>query len=786
MTQSILIVDDLPQNLVALRQTLSELDAELVEAHSGQEALAATMGRDLALAILDVQMPGMDGYELAELLEGDPQTAEIPVIFLTAQSPGREQINKGYRSGAVDYIIKPYEPQHLIAKVKVFLKLHAQKTELKRYADLVSDEAEARFRTITESSPDAIFITDAKGNYTYVNEQATLLLGYSFAELTQMNIADISPPDQRESSIQQFQQLLAKKRLFTELDLVHKDGSAVPVDLNAVVLPNGQVYGSCRDISERRKLQLVLQQEGETLRAVFDGIDDVIYVADPESYELLHCNEAFKKNWGENVVGKKCYRVLQDRDDPCPFCTNDKIFGEHLGKTFYWEFQNELNKKWYRCADKAIRWRDGRMVRFELAVDITETKAMQTQLTQADRMSSMGMLAAGVAHEINNPLCYILYNLESLTEDLPELLDAMRTYQAKVSDRFGVEAVEETTGEAAAKMNPAVLHDIQDRFRDALGGTRRIRDVARGLGTFSRVERDQLVPVNLMHVIDAALNMCLNEIKYRARMVKDYGKTPTVMASEGRLSQVFLNLFVNAAHAIDEGDVEGNEIRVRTWADDERVCAEVRDTGSGIAPENIGKLFEPFFTTKGVGAGSGLGLPISKGIVEGYGGTITVDSEVGNGTAFTVFLPVRAEEVAQAPVVDSGDEEVRVRGRILIVDDDDGIRFAMSRILCRHETIEAASGKAARELLEQDQQFDLILCDLMMPHVSGMELHEWLSEENPRLAKQLIFVTGGAFTPRARDYLKTVDNLRLEKPFDVATFKKIVGNMIREAMSQAE
>ncbi len=232
----------------------------------------------------------------------------------------------------------------------------------------------------------------------------------------------------------------------------------------------------------------------------------------------------------------------------------------------------------------------------------------------------------------------------------------------------------EKLGSAFQLMNPVMLDDILARFKDALGGTYRIRDVARSLGTFSRVEKDQLVPVNLMHVLEVAINMAFNEIKYRARLVKDYGiNVPTVMASEGRLCQVFLNLIINATHAIDEGDLENNEIRVKTWAEGEQVCAQVRDTGSGIAPENLGKLFEPFFTTKKIGMGSGLGLAISKGIVEGYGGTIEVESKLGTGTCFTIRLPVGAA----APAVEvSAKAEVGpvVRGRILIVDDEDAIR----------------------------------------------------------------------------------------------------------------
>jgi len=415
-------------------------------------------------------------------------------------------------------------------------------------------------------------------------------------------------------------------------------------------------------------------------------------------------------------------------------------------------------------------------------LDISERKRLHAQIAQSDRLASMGMLAAGVAHEINNPLAYILYNLESLTDDLPKLSSALRKCLDIVVERFGEDEWAKLMGPDREMLNPSMLDDIRSRFKDALQGSHRIRDVARGLGTFSRVERNRVVPVALMHVIEVAINMVFNEIKYRARLVKEYGKTSTIMANDGRLSQVFLNLLINAAHAIQEGDVEGNEIRVRTWQEGDEVFAEVRDTGRGIAKEHIPHLFEPFFTTKEIGVGTGLGLPISKTIVEEYGGRIEVASEVGKGTSFVVRLPVKkAEQLDEAAPATQALDQPDVRGRILVVDDEAGIRSAMVRMLKGHDVVEAASGDEARKIIKADQAFDLILCDMMMPAMSGVELHEWLSMTHPDLAKQVVFITGGAFTPRASQYLAKVSNIRLEKPFDVVNFKKIVGELIRSA-----
>jgi len=427
--------------------------------------------------------------------------------------------------------------------------------------------------------------------------------------------------------------------------------------------------------------------------------------------------------------------------------------------------------------------------------DITERKAAEAErqslmasLAQSSRLASMGMLAAGVAHEINNPLAYVLYNLECLVDDFPKLLRALHLAMARLRDRIGPEALDELMGEVGDLMRPALVDDLQASFRDALEGTRRIQGVARGLSTFSRVEKDRLVPVNLGHVIDVAGSMLTNEIKYRARLVKEHGKIPAVMASEGRLSQVFLNLILNAVHAIDEGQASSNEIRVKTWSEGDAVFAEVRDTGCGIPAEDLGEVFEPFFTTREIGVGSGLGLSISKNIVETFGGTIDVQSEVGRGTCFTVRLPIRRVETAPVEAASRGDDDgeaeaanaPQLRGRILIIDDEAAIRSIMVRLLA-HDTVQAASGAEAKQILEGDQAFDLILCDVMMSDLSGVDLHEWLAAAHPSLAKRLIFVTGGAFTPRARDYLSQVDNLQIEKPFDAVSFRKIVTSKLNSS-----
>jgi PAS domain S-box-containing protein len=387
--------------------------------------------------------------------------------------------------------------------------------------------------------------------------------------------------------------------------------------------------------------------------------------------------------------------------------------------------------------------------------DVTEQRRLQARLAQADRMTSVGMLAAGVVHEINNPLTFVLSNLESLSSDLP--------------------AIEAATPPAAGKL------DLSDRAREALDGARRIREIVRDLRTFSRSSDGRLEPVSLNKVIEGAIHMTHGEVKYRARLTADLGTLPPVRANEGRLAQVFLNLLVNAAQAIPEGDAEHNQILVRTWAEAGTVLAEVRDTGAGIPAEILPRIFDPFFTTKPASIGTGLGLAITRGIVEEAGGRISVESRTGEGARFLVQLPAdRSGPDASAPSLAVPPAATLTRrGRILVVDDEPLIRSSLVRLLrAEHDIVEAASGAAADAILASDQRFDVILCDLIMPEMSGMDLHARLASTRPHLVDRMVFMSGGAFTERAAEFLHGAAIRLLEKPIEVARLRELVRGLV--------
>jgi CheY-like chemotaxis protein len=324
------------------------------------------------------------------------------------------------------------------------------------------------------------------------------------------------------------------------------------------------------------------------------------------------------------------------------------------------------------------------------------------------------------------------------------------------------------------------LREIAEPLREAREAADRVRLIVRDLKMFSRSDEESMGAADVRRVIESSLRMAWNEIRHRARLVKDYGDVPAVAGNEARLGQVFLNLIINAAQAVPEGRADQNEIRLVTKQDSRgRVIVEVRDTGAGIPEAVRSRLFEPFFTTKPIGVGTGLGLAICHRIVTSMGGEIEVESEIGKGTVFRLILPAATADSAEAPVPAPVVAAGR-RARILVIDDELALASSVRRMLSsEHEVLAITSARDAIERIASGERFDVILCDLMMPEVTGMDLHAELSRLAPDQAEQVIFMTGGAFTSRARTFLDQVGNPRIEKPFDVHSIRALVRGMLR-------
>lgn len=263
---------------------------------------------------------------------------------------------------------------------------------------------------------------------------------------------------------------------------------------------------------------------------------------------------------------------------------------------------------------------------------------MQVQLLQSEKMASIGQLAAGVAHEINNPIGFVYSNLGTLNKYLNDLFTMLDAYEKMASDR-----TDHPDAQAIQKLRKSLdlgflREDAPVLMEESRDGITRVKNIVNNLKDFSHVDvSDEWRPANIHHGLDTTLNIVANEIKYKADVRKEYGNLPEVECLPSQLNQVFLNMMVNAAHAIPDRGI----ITLRTGVDGAQAWVEIEDTGAGIKPENIKRIFDPFFTTKPVGKGTGLGLSLSYSIIQKHHGKIEVRSELGRGTVFKILLPLK-------------------------------------------------------------------------------------------------------------------------------------------------
>lgn len=385
----------------------------------------------------------------------------------------------------------------------------------------------------------------------------------------------------------------------------------------------------------------------------------------------------------------------------------------------------------------------------------SERRSMQQQLLLADRLTSVGMLAAGIAHEINNPLAYVLGNLEFA---------------------LGHFAPPHT-------MDESEHTDIVQALTHAREGAERIRRTTRDLKVFCRnsAEDEGQTPINVREVMESSISMAWNEMRHRARLVRHFERAPRTLGDQNRLGQVFLNLLVNAAQSLPDDKTDSNEITVAIHGELGKVLIEVQDTGCGMTPEQQKRIFEPFFTTKPRGVGSGIGLSICRSIVNDMGGTIDVESRIGYGTTFRVELPAHEATSALTTMPPQLAPVSVPHSRILVIDDEPALCGVVRRLLRKeHEVVTFFDAREALKVLREDSSFDVILCDIMMPHLSGIDFFNALRKVDEELAARTVFMTGGVFNAPSQQFLATVTNPLLEKPFETVALHAAIAQAVEQ------
>ncbi|HMC95739.1 MAG TPA: response regulator [Polyangia bacterium] len=394
-----------------------------------------------------------------------------------------------------------------------------------------------------------------------------------------------------------------------------------------------------------------------------------------------------------------------------------------------------------------------------------ERRKIQEQLLISDRMASVGTLAAGVAHEINNPLSVVAGNLQVVRQDAEAIAAELEGLPPEARGTLG--GPMERVASAVASLRAATS--------DAEEAAERVRMIVRDLRVFSRPEEDRREPVDVHRVIESSIRMARNELRHRAKVVRRFGTVPLVDANEARLGQVFLNLLVNAAQAIPDGRTDLNTITITTAIEDGMVTIDIADTGAGIAAEVLPRIFDVFFTTKPIGVGTGLGLAICHRILTAMEGRIEVQSRLGEGTTFRVALRrARSGRTIEMPAVSGVVPEAGRTGTVLVIEDEPALGRVLQRLLAPHRVNVVTRASEALGRVAAGESFDLILCDLMMPEMTGMDFHAELSRSFPAVAARVVFMSGGAFTPGAREFLERTPNRRIDKPIDTARLRQLV------------
>lgn len=615
-----------------------------------------------------------------------------------------------------------------------------------------------------EVIPDAIIVANHAGTIEFVNTAAEAIFDYAPGVLVGQPLEVLMPESMRHRHTQHVQAFLrapARREMGSRRNLAarRRDGTEFPVEIaiSALTLEGKPlVVAAIRDVTAHRARDEVvcrLMEVARIGRLTLDLATDTVEYSQ-ELRELL--------GLGPDSTPASLFLLIHPDDLSAVPGRRARLIVTGEPERAMVRMRHASGRYLHFEATFSIDERDAQSRRTTihgLLMDVSERvrleeaqRATSDQLMVAERMASIGLIAASVAHEINNPLAAVLGNLSIACDDVARL---------------------------SATFESPILGELSEELRDAREAAERVSATVRDLKVFARHE-EKTVQVDVLHVVESTIRMARNEIRHRARLITELEDTPQVDATEARLGQVFLNLLVNAAQAIPEGRAGTHTIKVVLRQDpaSQQVIFEVHDTGPGIAPEVVPRLFTPFFTTKPAGVGTGLGLAICRNIIQALRGDIQVESTVGVGTTFRVTLPPSRGEVARPTPLPSTRTATR-RGHVLVIDDDQAVAVALRRALqSAHDATIMTEARAALDLLNAGEAFDVILCDLMMPDMTGMDFHAELSRAAPAQAAKVVFVTGGVFTDRARAFLEGLTTPLLDKPYDTAALIRLVNQYV--------
>jgi len=581
-------------------------------------------------------------------------------------------------------------------------------------------ESEEKYRSIFENAVEGFFQSTPEGRFISVNPVLARMLGYTSPKELISTISDIAKqyyanPEDRS----RYTQLLLKDGSVEhfEFKVRCKDGSQIWVSnsTRAVYDRNGKVVryeGNVNDITQRKQAEESLRESEEKHRSMMEAMKDPVYICSPD-FRVEYMNPAMIRRTGYDATGEDCFKALHDLDKKCPWCSQEKILAkEHVEL----EIVSPKDNRFYHISLTPIVHGDGSISKMSIFKDITDFKKMKAQLQQAQKMEAIGTLAGGIAHDFNNILSAILGYSELVLADLP----------SEDSNRNKLEAIH-SSGERA-------------------------RDLVAQILAFSRKDEQVRSPVEVHLILKDALKLLRPAIPTTIDIQTQITSKCRVLGDPSRVHQIIMNLCTNAFQAMLETGgtlkislspvkMEGKAAALAQIPAGSYGKLIISDTGVGIPSENIERIFDPYFTTKEKGKGTGLGLAAVHGIVKSHGGAILVESQIGKGTSFEVYLPLTLDRNAA-----EGQAKVQIVGgneRILLVDDEHDILEIEEEMLKMQGYIITAKDNAIDALklfASQPDQFDLVITDMTMPNMTGDKFAGELSKIRPDIP--IILCTG--------------------------------------------
>lgn len=515
-----------------------------------------------------------------------------------------------------------------------------------------------------------------------------------------------------------------------------------------------------REIEERIQAESALKTSQETLLSVLDSIDATIYVSDLQTYEILFVNKCMMKSFGRDLKGEICWEAFRNEERPCSHCTNEKLVDEagNPSGVQVWQGKNPVTGRWYMNYDRAIHWNDGKVVKLQIATDITDLKKMEEDLRQSHKMESIGTLTGGIAHDFNNILGIIIGNTELAMEDIPV-------------------------------WNPAYKY-----IQEIKTASFRAREVVKQLLSYSRKSKEELKPIDISPVIRESLKLLRSSMPATIE-IRDFIpiSSHAILADATQIHQVVINLCTNAAQAIvnEKGVIEVSlqEVSLPERPVDnlnklksgEYLLLKVKDSGVGIDPKLQDKIFDPYFTTKEVGKGTGMGLAVVHGILKNHNAGIEIESTPNIGTTVCVYFPFTEAGTPENAV---GEYKPRADGheKILFVDDEKPLLDISERVLRKsgYSVTGTTDPMQAFELFEDNPDFfDLIISDMTMPQMTGAEFAEKIKAIRSDIP--IIICTGHSSLLDEKKARETGISAFLMKPVSAETLRTTIRDVIDRA-----